>query len=418
MIERISIFSLFLLFIGCYSTEIITSTVQDAGDVTDNCLRYPVAYLPPDMEVIPGQSVNLRLVLHPAVCPDEVTGFEWSQISGPLVNLTGNASDNTSFIAPPEYGEIVFRIKVVGRMYIYEDTLMIKVTDKIGNFPPFADADGDVILPVGYSHRVSANYSQGTNRANMKYLWMTVPESNPALKIESVDTMETSVVLNQGLKIPQILLLKVMENGLRSSRNIKLIHTNFQSRSVVIAPRLEPEIAEISALANSDVELLIKDLNNYGSPEIYWYQLLGEKTELTATKGGALIRTQGSVDNLVFAAFVKVEDLLSPPVLFRVNVGSVGGLQPPVADAGSDQKVTALSVVSLNGSKSTVSYPRKQTYHWKQVYGSTVTLRDSDTAFPSFTAPRIMGKLIFLLTVSDGYIMSKPDSVVIEVSSL
>ncbi|MCX7958471.1 MAG: hypothetical protein N3B13_05425 [Deltaproteobacteria bacterium] len=407
-----------LCIFGCYSTEIISSSVIDSGQKTNDCLRYPVVYMPSDREVIPGQTVNLRLVVHPLVCPDEVRGFEWSQITGPSVYLTNNGSDNTSFIAPPEYDDIILRVRVRGKEFNYEDTVLVRVVDRIENLPPYADADGDIKIPVNYSHKVSANYSQGTNRSNMKYLWMTVPESNQALRITDNEKMETMVTVSQESDVPYILLLEVVENGLRSGRNIKLVHTNTDSKSVITAPRFQAYQSEISVPANSSVNLQIKDIADYNPVDIVWYQLSGEPTDIKKSGREAVIQTSEYVDELVFAAFVNVEGLFSPPVLFRIFSGrSAGGVEMPVANAGSDQKVKALSEVKLNGSKSTVSYPRKIYYRWKQVYGNYVNLRDSDTAFPSFSAPRVYGKLIFILTVSDGYVISRPDSVVIEISN-
>ncbi len=417
MKKSVSEIFLLLYICGCYSTEIISSESIDSGQQIQDCLRYPVVLMPSDREVIPGETVYLRLLVHPLVCPDEITGFEWSQISGPAVYLTNNGSDNTSFIAPPEYEDIILRVRIKGRDQNYEDSVLLRVVDRVEKIAPYADAEGDIKIPVNYAHNVSANYSQGTDRTNMKYLWITLPESNPLLTTGDCEKIETTVTLNQESVVPQILLLEVMENGLRSSRNIKLIYSNTETKSVITAPRFWPVQSVIYATANSKVELEIKNIENYNASEILWYQLSGNSAELRKTERGATVYTPQYVDDLVFAAFVRVDGLFSPPVLFRIISGRSTGMEPPVANAGSDQKVKTLSEVRLNGSKSTVSYPRKITYKWKQVYGNSVTLRDSDTAFPTFTAPRLLGKLIFLLTVSDGYVTSRPDTVIIDVSN-
>ncbi len=408
---------LFVWIYGCYSTEIISSSGIDSGIDLKDCIRYPVAYIPSDREVIPGQRVNLRVLVHPLVCTDEIAGVEWSQISGPTIYLTNNSSENTSFIVPPEYEDILLRVKIKGRENDYEDTLLLKVVDKCEGVAPFADADGDIKIPAGYSHKVLGNYSQGRNRSNLKYLWLTLPESNPLLIVDDNEKMEATITLKEESAVPQILLLEVIENGLRSTRNIKLIYTNTESQSVIISPRFHAVQSEIFANVNSEVELTIKDIENYDPDDIFWYQLGGDYVEITKKGKSAIIYTSEYVDELVFAAFVRIDKLFSPPVFFKIISGKNLGMDPPVANAGSDQKVKALSEVRLNGSKSTVSYPRKIMYRWKQVYGPSVQLKNDDTAFPSFTAPRILGKLIFLLTVSDGYVTSRPDTVVIEVSN-
>lgn len=417
IIKRLLLILISIYLNGCYSTEVVSSkTLNDVVNY-QNCIKYPIALIPADREVIPGQIVNLKVSIHPNVCPDEVIGFEWFQISGPSVHLTNNSSDNTSFIVPPEYEDIILKVRIKGREHNYEDSIVLKIVDKIANFAPYADADGDIILPINYKYKISANYSQGINRTNMKYLWTTVPDSNPGLSIDSNDSIDTTIAINYESVIPHILLLEVIEKGLRSTKNIKLIYTNLESKSVIIPQRFQPSHSEIYAPTNSTVELIIKDIEYYEPKEIFWYQLSGEFVDLKKTSRGSIIKTSEYIDDLVFAAYVKIDNLFSPPVLFRVSTGKTIGLDPPIADAGPDQKVKAFSEVRLNGSKSSVSFPRKIKYKWKQVYGTSVILRDSETAFPSFTAPRIFGKLVFLLTVSDGYATSRPDTVVIEVSN-
>ncbi|MCX7942941.1 MAG: hypothetical protein N2746_00295 [Deltaproteobacteria bacterium] len=405
------------ILLGCYSTEVIYSTDIETGHENRDCLLHPVFLVPPDKEVIPGQIVNLKVIVHPMVCQDEITGFEWSQIEGPTVHLSNNSSNNTSFIAPPEYEEIVLRIRAKGKRHQYEDTIKLRIVDTVENYAPYSDADGDIKIPTNYSHKISAIYSQGSNRKDMKYIWTTIPEYNDYLKIENNQSMETYVLLTKESSIPQILLLEVIENGLRSSRNIKLIHTNKESKSVIIAPRFQPEEERILANVNSDVELKIRNIEKYDKSEVVWYQLSGGDVELRKTLRGAQIRTSEFVDELIFSAFVKVDDLFSPPVFFKIITGETEGISPPIANAGADQRVKPLSLVKLNGTKSSVSYPRKIKYKWKQVYGNSVELKDSETPFPYFTAPRLSGKLIFLLTVNDGYVTSRPDTVIIDVSN-
>jgi hypothetical protein len=93
--------------------------------------------------------------------------------------------------------------------------------------------------------------------------------------------------------------------------------------------------------------------------------------------------------------------------------------QPPVADAGEDQTVATLALVTLDGSGSTdpdADYPL--TYRWTQSGGGLVTLSDSGVVSPTFTAPTNPGVLTFTLTVTDslGLPAPAPDEVVIAVT--
>ena len=92
--------------------------------------------------------------------------------------------------------------------------------------------------------------------------------------------------------------------------------------------------------------------------------------------------------------------------------------QPPVANAGPDQTVTAGSTVTLDGSRSNDPEGYPLTYAWHQTYGPRVTLSNAATAGPSFIAPTGLEEdteLIFSLTVSDGINQSLPDAVTITV---
>jgi len=92
--------------------------------------------------------------------------------------------------------------------------------------------------------------------------------------------------------------------------------------------------------------------------------------------------------------------------------------QPPLADAGSDQTVFKITLVTLDGSLS--SDPDGHlplTYLWTQTGGEAVTLSDPTAVNPTFTAPANAGALTFTLMVTDSLGLSAviTDEVVITV---
>jgi hypothetical protein len=93
--------------------------------------------------------------------------------------------------------------------------------------------------------------------------------------------------------------------------------------------------------------------------------------------------------------------------------------QSPVANAGPDQKVRPFDTVILNGSDSKDPDGDSLTVKWVQTTGPTVTLSQTTSINPTFTAPRVAAQnnvLTFQLTVNDGAADSEPDTVDISVN--
>ncbi|MGD9216830.1 MAG: PKD domain-containing protein [Desulfobacteraceae bacterium] len=86
--------------------------------------------------------------------------------------------------------------------------------------------------------------------------------------------------------------------------------------------------------------------------------------------------------------------------------------QPPQADAGSDQAVSANTPVTLDGSASSDPDGNIAAYQWTQSTGTTVTLANAAGAKPSFTAPDVSNTstLGFKLTVSDAEGLTASDT--------
>lgn len=91
---------------------------------------------------------------------------------------------------------------------------------------------------------------------------------------------------------------------------------------------------------------------------------------------------------------------------------------PPVVNAGFDMVAAENSIVNLSGSASFDYDLDPLSYQWSQVLGTPVVLSDSTAASPWFAAPAGLTEnevLSFELTVSDGALVTLPDSVNITV---
>lgn len=103
---------------------------------------------------------------------------------------------------------------------------------------------------------------------------------------------------------------------------------------------------------------------------------------------------------------------------------TTGGLFPtgdttPVAHAGSDQTVEAGTRVTLDGGASTGGGSEGLFFAWQQVSGKDITLKNSSTARPTFTAPDVSSErvVVFVLAVQNAAGVTSTDEVAITIQT-
>lgn len=140
-----------------------------------------------------------------------------------------------------------------------------------------------------------------------------------------------------------------------------------------------------------------------------WSQTAGTTVTLeNVTSAQPTFTAPSNTDTLTFTLTVNDGELDSNTSSVNINVIN----QQPVADAGADQTVGIKSQVTLNGTNSSDTDSEIElTYSWSQTAGTTVTLSNSNTSQPIFTAPDSTDTLTFTLTVNDGELDSISSSV-------
>lgn len=165
--------------------------------------------------------------------------------------------------------------------------------------------------------------------------------------------------------------------------------------------------------------VLLDGTGSTGSITSYsWNQISGPPVSLNNNDAAISNFQAPTVQEPVVLAFrLSVSDGNGGNSIDDVNTTVNPVNAPPVAAAGSDQLfVLAQSVVILDGSQSSDSDGNIEGYSWIQTGGPSVSLNNSDTASPSFTAPTATSLLRFQLTVTDNEGAQDSDEVNINVT--
>ena len=168
-----------------------------------------------------------------------------------------------------------------------------------------------------------------------------------------------------------------------------------------------PIVNGLQTTKSANEDAYVAKLNSTGSSLLFSTYFGGNGDD-----GGTGIAVDPS-GNIYVSGKTSSTNLITTPGVFQVNYG--GGvvdafvvkinLISVLADAGADQTVIDGAFVSLNGTAST---GQNLTYQWQQLPGGpVVTLNNSTSATPTFTAPLLPGGfgsqvLTFKLTVTSG----------------
>jgi glycerophosphoryl diester phosphodiesterase len=149
-----------------------------------------------------------------------------------------------------------------------------------------------------------------------------------------------------------------------------------------------------------------------------WTRVSGPEVELAGAGTAIASFTAPEVETATDIVFnLKVTDDAGATDNDEVTV-TVHPAQPPVADAGADQTVTAGDTVELDGSNSTDPKGGDLEYLWEQVGGMpTVELQNDTSSIASFVAPAVeeLTELTFRLTVQDSTGAGDSDTTVVTV---
>ena len=309
------------------------------------------------------------VTLDSAVLKDETVTVSYEQpASSPLQDAAGNAVASFS-------GE--------------------SVTNLTERERPIADAGDDVEADPDERVTLDGSASTDPNGDRLTFAWTQV--DGETVTLSGANSARLSFTAPAGSGVLTFRLTVTDPNGLTDTDEVSVF---------VGSP---PQAGRPVADAGDDVEVepgARVTFNGVGSsaPEdgslsYTWQQLSGPSVRLDGAASAQVSFTAPREPSvLVFRLTVTSEAGITDTDDVRAIVG---GLRPPVADAGNDLEAEPGQRVTLDGTGSTDPAGFGLTFAWEQTAGERVALSGTDSARLSFTAPETPGSLSFRLTVTD-----------------
>jgi hypothetical protein len=346
--------------------------------------------------------------------PDgSVTGYAWSQLSGPGTATIASGASASSGISGLIQGVYVFILKVTDNAGA-TDVDSVKVTvNAAANQPPVANAGSSksITLPTN-SVSLNGSLSSDPDGSIASYAW--VQNSGPST---AALTGASTVSANAGSLIAgqYIFQLTVTDNsGASAKATVKI---------TVLAAGLQPPVA--NAGADQTITLPTNSVTVDGSASsassgsIVSYAWSEKSGPSTVTLSNTVSNTLNNLRAGVYVFYLTVTDNMAETGKDSVTITVFPAVnKPPVADAGAGVSLTMPNnSTSLDGSKSYDPDGTISSYSWTLVSGpNTPAASGANTATLNLTG-LVAGQYTYQLTVTDNSGVSSSAQVKIRVAA-
>ena len=361
----------------------------------------PVADAGADVEAYGGTTVELN-ASNSSAAGGSIATYQWQQIHGREVAVSGASSALASFIAP-DIGEdsvLLFELTVTNTNGANDtDTIAITVLE---NALPTADAQAQAQAYKDHSVELDGSASSDVDGSIVAYLWTQT--AGPAVSIvdpHATSTSFTTPIVDVDTEL--IFQLTVTDDkGAQGSTEVAI---------TVLGNT--PPTAQASAAQSAD-EGAIVVLDGSGSADsdgviasYSWQQVNSSHHPVTLVEPSSarpsftapLIDADTELD-----FWLTVTDDKGAKDTATLSIAIINNI-PPSAQASAAQSADEGTTVQLDASASTDSDGSIASYWWQQINISehSVDLVDPASAQPSFSAPFVDAdiELSFELTVTD-----------------
>ena len=361
----------------------------------------PVAEAGADVEAYRGTTVELN-ASNSSAAGGSIATYQWQQIHGREVTVSGASSALASFIAP-DIGKdsvLLFELTVTNTNGANDtDTIAITVLE---NALPTADAQAQAQAYKDQSVELDGSASSDVDGSIVAYLWTQT--AGPAVSIvdpHATSTSFTTPIVDVDTEL--IFQLTVTDDkGAQGSTEVAI---------TVLGNT--PPTAQASAAQSAD-EGAIVVLDGSGSADsdgviasYSWQQVNSSHHPVTLVEPSSarpsftapLIDADTELD-----FWLTVTDDKGAKDTATLSIAIINNI-PPSAQASAAQSADEGTTVQLNGSASADSDGSITSYSWRQIdsSGYSVSLVEPESAQPSFSAPFVDAdiELSFELTVTD-----------------
>lgn len=339
--------------------------------------------------------------------PDgDALSYHWSQIDGPIVELSDVNNQNPSFDTSAmdrNSGTLRFQLTVSdGYGGLARDSVVIKVNAAKATLIS-ARAGDDQSVDEGTNVQLGGSCDDKLDR-EFSYKWtQTLGPSVRLSSTTSADPTFTAPEISNGQIVPTAFRFTCAVEGGGSSTDVVIVR---------VSPVNDNPVADAGPDKNTLSSRLVILAGSGSDPDgdvlkYTWKQVDGEDVTLVSPNRSELKFTApgvsgGASTSLEFE--LTTTDPYGGQGTDTVTVTVTSDNARPSADAGVDQTVDEQTDVTLSGSAEDPD-SENLSYSWKQVGGEAVELSSADEPQPAFTAPIVAnGKvkvLVFELRVAD-----------------